>query len=152
MTSSFGDIPLSDYTKILRSQRPNRLMRLAKALGATFACVALTAAGDYLSPWTGKNSLKLSLADATHILENASAPEWQTELGAGALFGHIQLATARLFEVAKRDDKTGLYASGYVYNLSRETVAYVQQLASLGVHAEMQERSLNKLREQLRVK
>lgn len=149
MTTSYGDIPLSDYTKIVRSQRPGYWVKLLKVLGVACACMALTAAGDFSGIWTGKHSQHLSIEQAMRIVEDRTAPDWQSEIGVGALYGHLEKAIALLFDAGKRDDRVGLYASCYLFNVSRVSIAHIKQLAILGAHPARQTTSVDELRNQL---
>lgn len=151
-----GEIPLEDYLEIVgrskatepgQGQLANRgkaAGRVFKMVGLLMLCTLCMAAGDYIRPWTGKETV--SYEQALALLTDPKHAAWASEIGMGAAHRHADSVIDAIGGLAMRQADHQTYASSYLRNLSVKGITLLQQLESDGVVPEKVRKDLQYIR------
>lgn len=143
---SIGDIGIEDYLRMTQGRRPAapRARNALKAVGVALAALLFMAAGNYIRPWTGKDTLTFPFEQGLESLE-AIRPEPEVRGAIGVAYRGAEKAIHLLGARAKEPGKVGVYARVALANAANEAVAGLQELARDGAHVEKARADLEKL-------
>jgi hypothetical protein len=127
--SSYGDLSLQEYARVLGVKRRSRLKVALLSVCALAVCLLCMAAGDLTGIWTGKNSRSLAFADGMRLLVD---PNPQA-VAAGMIAVQREML-AGLDAIARTDGVAGPqgdYAAVSLMTVTSRAVDHLKKLATV---------------------